>query len=352
MSDASPRFRQDLATSPVEADGVPCVDVSDPRTGTSFRFYDFEYQLALQLNGQPVTGVLSWASEAFGADLTADGVNEFATRLRELGFLEGDAAATLEVPHPESARGGGVRRKSRRRVDDGAERADRAVRPRRRDAGRRGADAHAGANAVARANAVAGSRRAAGLARVAAGGPGATRGRRARRFQSRWTTSMTARPGRPPSRRRSNGWSRSRRTITPQADSRTTPAWALALDDAPEKSTAPSTAEVTKEVKLPPAPVPTVAPPPPGVPERRQPPAPDAVVMAAFTGEAAKTEEPPRRSRAPLVIGLVLVAGAAAAGLWYWKNQHRAAGAAGHPRSRFHARRRRPSTAGSSGPAR
>src|SRR5437763_12951410 len=102
MSDASPRFRQDLATSPVEADGVPCVDVSDPRTGTSFRFYDFEYQLALQLNGQPVTGVVSWASQAFGADLTADGVNEFATRLRELGFLEGDAVATLEVPIPKT----------------------------------------------------------------------------------------------------------------------------------------------------------------------------------------------------------------------------------------------------------
>ena len=103
MSDASPRFRQDLATSPVEADGVPCVDVRDPRTGTSFRFYDFEYQLALQLNGQPVTGVLSWASQAFGADLTADGVNEFATRLRELGLpARADAAATLEVPIPKA----------------------------------------------------------------------------------------------------------------------------------------------------------------------------------------------------------------------------------------------------------
>ena len=105
--------------------------------------------------------------------------------------------------------------------------------------------------------------------------------------------------------------------VSPERDSRTTPAWALALDDAP------STAEVTKEVKLPAVPVPTVAPPPPGVSERRQPPPPDAVVMAAFTGEAGKSEEP-RRSRAPLVIGLVLVAGAAAAGLWYWKNQHRA----------------------------
>ena len=32
--------------SPTEADGVACVDVSDPKTGANFRLYDFEYQLA------------------------------------------------------------------------------------------------------------------------------------------------------------------------------------------------------------------------------------------------------------------------------------------------------------------
>ncbi len=62
MSEASPRFRQDLIVSPTEADGVACVDVSDPKTGTNFRLYDFEYQLALQLNGQPVAQVTDWAS--------------------------------------------------------------------------------------------------------------------------------------------------------------------------------------------------------------------------------------------------------------------------------------------------
>ena len=62
MSEASPRFRQDLTVSPTEADGVACVDVVDPKTGASFRLYDFEYQLALQLNGQPVAQVTDWAS--------------------------------------------------------------------------------------------------------------------------------------------------------------------------------------------------------------------------------------------------------------------------------------------------
>src|SRR5579863_3980215 len=88
MSEASPRFRQDLTVSPTEADGVACVDVSDPKTGANFRLYDFEYQLALQLNGQPVAQVTDWASKIYGADLTADGINEFAARLAELGFLE------------------------------------------------------------------------------------------------------------------------------------------------------------------------------------------------------------------------------------------------------------------------
>jgi multidrug efflux pump subunit AcrA (membrane-fusion protein) len=93
MDDASPRFRQDLEAVATEAEGVACVDVRDPQTGTNFRFYDFEYQLALQFNGQPLRDVVTWAAEAYGVDLTVDGINEFAGRLSELGFLEPAAAA-------------------------------------------------------------------------------------------------------------------------------------------------------------------------------------------------------------------------------------------------------------------
>jgi len=88
MGKPSPRFRQDLVVSSVEEDGVAYADVSDPGTGTKFRFYDFEYQLATQLNGQPVDDVVSWAATAYGAELTAEGIDEFAGRLAELGFLE------------------------------------------------------------------------------------------------------------------------------------------------------------------------------------------------------------------------------------------------------------------------
>src|SRR4029079_13650498 len=88
MDDAGPRFRQDLESSNTEADGVACVDVTDPKTGTNFRFYDFEYQLAQQLNGQPFDDVIAWASAAYGVDLTVEGIKEFAGRLSELGFHE------------------------------------------------------------------------------------------------------------------------------------------------------------------------------------------------------------------------------------------------------------------------
>src|SRR6478609_924167 len=98
MSEASPRFRQDLTVAPTEADGVACVDVSDPKTGASFRFYDFEYQLALRLNGQPVTQVTAWASKTYGADLTVDGITEFAARLAELGFLEMGTVGGFPIP--------------------------------------------------------------------------------------------------------------------------------------------------------------------------------------------------------------------------------------------------------------
>jgi hypothetical protein len=103
MEEASPRFRQDLVAATTEADGVPCVDVSDPATGNNFRFYDFEYQLAQQLNGQPLRAVTEWASAAYGVDLTADGIREFAGRLAELGFLEPAAQPdAAETPPPDS----------------------------------------------------------------------------------------------------------------------------------------------------------------------------------------------------------------------------------------------------------
>ncbi len=328
MSDASPRFRQDLATSPVEADGVPCVDVRDPRTGTSFRFYDFEYQLAIQLNGQSIDGVLSWASQAFGADLTADGVNEFAARLGELGFLEADAATTLEVPIPKEPAAG----------ESGENPADEWMT----------AQSAQTAQFVPDAAMLGAQERTPMPARMPIldstppPSPVTPPPSPVTPPPSPVTPlpSLLSHVGDEPTVRVSLDEFDDRppaptaepptveRAVMPpppnaptERGSETTPAWALALDGEPASGAAPAGGEPAKDVHLPGVPAPTVAPPPPGVSERRQPPAPEAVVMAAFTADAPKSGEPTRRSSAPVVIGVLLAAAAAAAALWYWKKQ-------------------------------
>jgi len=336
MSEASPRFRQDLATSPVEADGVACVDVSDPKTGNSFRLYDFEYQLALQLNGQPVDEVVSWASQAYGAELTADSLREFATRLHELGFLESDgvagrpasdAVATLEVPIPKLAL-----------PDDGADQgADDGADQRADDGADGGADNAADEWMTAQSAQTAQfvpnkalleepeativapqSQWFPDAPRSAAFGLAEAAPRRPITGESSPPMSsedLVEEPSPPP-----------RRPVPEHGLGRPTPNWALALDgDLPATGAAAAgekPADLSPQVTLPPVPTPKAAPPPPGVAERRQPPQPEAVVMSAFSDEARERRAAPRKSRAPLiVIGLLVVGAAIAAGVWYWKNQ-------------------------------
>ena len=102
-------------------------------TGTNFRFYDFEYQLALQFNGQPLRDVTVWASETYGVDLTVDGINEFAGRLSELGFLDAGGPAPADTT-PGGRHESGRSRQRGSRVDVGRGREDGDVRSRRGDA--------------------------------------------------------------------------------------------------------------------------------------------------------------------------------------------------------------------------
>jgi hypothetical protein len=102
MAQPSPRLKRDLVASSAEVDGVAFVDVRDPRTGASFRFYDYEYQLALQLDGKPLDEVAAWAGATYGLEITADGIAEFAGRLGELGFLERPAPVVEAPPAPRA----------------------------------------------------------------------------------------------------------------------------------------------------------------------------------------------------------------------------------------------------------
>jgi hypothetical protein len=286
MLSQSPRFRQDLVASATEADGIPWVDVRDPRTGTNFRLYDFEYQIALQLNGQPLEEVAAWAASTYGIDLTPDGVGEFVVRLGELGFLESAGA--------------------------------------QRDGG--------------------------GEASEVADGE--------------WSNAQSVTAQFVPDRAiLTEGQDRTPAIPESAIDELAIEDAPLPMSPAPPTDTQPmeadgssSTAGGSGIVELPddiitelPGSGPTayvaaaagggaapngplapaqVGPPPPGMAERRQPPAPDAVVAVpvdADTGRQFRAPPPERarRSAAGLVIGiLVLLAAAAGGGYYYWMRQH------------------------------
>jgi multidrug efflux pump subunit AcrA (membrane-fusion protein) len=105
MSLEKPRFRRDLEASPVEAEGQSYVEVCDPNTGGSFRFYDFEYRVALAFDGLAMESVVPWVKMSTGLELQVDQLQAFAARLDEMGFLESEALppSTPEEPSIEAS---------------------------------------------------------------------------------------------------------------------------------------------------------------------------------------------------------------------------------------------------------
>jgi hypothetical protein len=103
MGEVGPRFRQDLVAVAADADGVACVDVEDPRSGKRFRFYDFEYAMATQMDGRPAADIVAWAAATYGMELNEDSVAEFSRQLADLGFLEAVIQPPADVaPEPVS----------------------------------------------------------------------------------------------------------------------------------------------------------------------------------------------------------------------------------------------------------
>ncbi len=343
MSEASPRFRQDLTVSPTEADGVACVDVSDPKTGANFRLYDFEYQLALQLNGQPVTQVTDWASKTYGADLTADGINEFATRLAELGFLEVGtrAASPFDPAGPRAPLPATVLRAG----TEGASTAPPAPAP----AGPAPVEDDASDAAEAEWESAQGAKTAQfvpdpamldsapeptpvvplDILKLADGTPAAPEGAptaihtevTAQTLAELPSDALVAQPvSAPPA---------AVAPVAPKPEAAAKTSWASDLDGALQSSDSPaavSPPSAPHGVAPGPALPIQVAPPPPGLSERRQPPEPEAVVMSGFADGGRRGKAPAGRSGRPiLIVVLVLVAAAAGIGYWVWSHQHAAA---------------------------
>lgn len=95
---ATPRIRSDLQATPAEEGGIKYFDVSDPKSGARMRMYDFEWLIAERMDGRrPFDEVASWARERLGIGPSASDIEEYARRLRELGFFE------LEADEPHRA---------------------------------------------------------------------------------------------------------------------------------------------------------------------------------------------------------------------------------------------------------
>jgi hypothetical protein len=100
---STPRIRTDLKATPAEEGGIKYFDVSDPKSGARMRMYDFEWLIAERMDGRrPFDEVASWARERLGIAPSASDLEEYAKRLRELGFFdlaEHDEAPARSAPN-------------------------------------------------------------------------------------------------------------------------------------------------------------------------------------------------------------------------------------------------------------
>jgi len=92
-----PRFRNDLVAQPIEEEGVRFVDVTDPNSGMTERFYDVEYSIACAMDGQrSIDALAQWTFAELGIETSAEELSNVVNTLADLGYLEGEEA----VPGP------------------------------------------------------------------------------------------------------------------------------------------------------------------------------------------------------------------------------------------------------------
>ena len=91
-----PRLRPELQASPADDQGIKFFDVTDPRSGSKMRLYDFEWLLASQMDGKrPLSEIARWAKDALRTEITTGNLEQFARSMDELGFFERPAAAPM-----------------------------------------------------------------------------------------------------------------------------------------------------------------------------------------------------------------------------------------------------------------
>jgi biotin carboxyl carrier protein len=83
-----PHFRNDLVAQPIDEEGERFVDVTDPDSGKTFRFYEVEYSIACAMNGQrDVSGLAIWAQMELGLQTSPDELQTVINTLADLGYL-------------------------------------------------------------------------------------------------------------------------------------------------------------------------------------------------------------------------------------------------------------------------
>lgn len=84
-----PRFRTDLVAQPLDEGGQRFVDVTDPDSGKTFRFYEVEYSIACAMNGQrDLAGLVEWAQAELGLAPAPEELETVISTLADLGYLD------------------------------------------------------------------------------------------------------------------------------------------------------------------------------------------------------------------------------------------------------------------------
>jgi hypothetical protein len=94
-----PFFRTDLVSRPLDDGGKRFVEVTDPDSGNSFRFYEIEYAIACAMDGErDVDELCEWAKVELGLEPSAEELQVVIGTLGDLGYLEGIGAAGETQP--------------------------------------------------------------------------------------------------------------------------------------------------------------------------------------------------------------------------------------------------------------
>ena len=84
-----PTFRTDLVSRPIDAAGHRFIEVTDPDSGSSFRFYEVEYAIACAMDGErDIYSLASWARIELGVEPSPDELLTVIGTLSDLGYLD------------------------------------------------------------------------------------------------------------------------------------------------------------------------------------------------------------------------------------------------------------------------